>query len=196
MKANGQFGNTNTELREAKRQIRSLELRIKEQNNASMVSNMCEDLQKQLLEAETLLEKRKEEIERLTEELSRKSRTDADSGLQDELEKLSDRLTKTLIQLNTAQKQSESFKVYKAMFECDLLYEFHLKPNTRFQELNEDLKARRESMLDEISHLKRDLELSCSERKHEEGSHVEMVKDNEKMHLIVTEMCDAQVSKF
>jgi len=58
------------------------------------------------------------------------------------------------------------------------------------------LKAHRESMLDEISHLKRDLELSCSERKHEEGSHVEIVKDNEKMHLIVTEMRDAQVSKF
>jgi len=125
MKANAQFGNLNTELREAKRQIRSLELRIKEQNNASMVSNMCEDLQKQLLEAETLLEKRKEEIERLTEELSRsKSRTDADSGLQDELEKLNDRLTKTLIQLNAAQKQSQSLKVYKAMFECDFVFHF------------------------------------------------------------------------
>lgn len=103
MKANGQFGNMNTELREAKRHIRNLEIRIKEQNNASMVSNMCEDLQKQLLEAETLLEKRREEIERLTEELNRsKSRADADSGLQDELEKLNDRLTKTLIQLDAA----------------------------------------------------------------------------------------------
>lgn len=119
MKANGQFGNMNTELREAKRHIRNLEIRIKEQNNASMVSNMCEDLQKQLLEAETLLEKRREEIERLTEELNRsKSRADADSRLQDELEKLNDRLTKTLIQLDAAQKQSESLKVYKKLFLC------------------------------------------------------------------------------
>lgn len=51
-------------------------------------------------------------------------------------------------------------------------------------------------MLDEISHLKRDLELSCSERRHEEGSHVEMVKDNEKMHATIAEMRDAQVSKL
>lgn len=122
MKANGQFGNMNTELREAKRQIRSLEIRIKEQNNASMVSNMCEDLQKQLLEAETLLEKRKEEIERLTEELGRsQSRTDADSGLQDELEKLNDRLTKTLIQLSTAQKRSESLKVLLYCYRLNFL---------------------------------------------------------------------------
>ena len=65
MKANAQFGNLNTELREAKRQIRNFETRIKEQNNASMVSNMCEDLQKHLLQEETLFEKRKEEIESL-----------------------------------------------------------------------------------------------------------------------------------
>ena len=115
MKANAQFGNLNTELREAKRQIRNFETRIKEQNNASMVSNMCEDLQKQLLQAETLLEKRKEEIESLTEELSHsKSRTAADNELQKELEKLNDRLTKTLVNLSNAQKESSSLKVLNA----------------------------------------------------------------------------------
>lgn len=56
VKANGQFGNVNTEVHEAKRQIRNLEFRIKEQNNANMVSNMCK---KKLFEAETLLKKRK-----------------------------------------------------------------------------------------------------------------------------------------
>ena len=50
-------------------------------------------------------------------------------------------------------------------------------------------------MLDEICHLKRDLELACSERRHEEGSHTEMTENYEKLLLTVGEMRDAQVSK-
>ena len=63
MKANGQYGNINTELREARRKIRDYENRFEEQNNVSMMQNMCEEQQKQLLQTESLLEQRKEEID-------------------------------------------------------------------------------------------------------------------------------------
>lgn len=56
------------------------------------------------------------------------------------------------------------------------------------QESNEDLKARRESLLDEVSHLKRDLELSSSERKQEEGAQSELAKENERLRQTIAEM--------
>ena len=106
MKANGNYGNVNTELREAKRKIRELESRMKEQNNASMMSTMCEDLQKQLLEADTKLERRKDTIETLKQELSRyKDRAKSKDGFQEELETLRDRYSKSQIQLGIAQKE-------------------------------------------------------------------------------------------
>lgn len=45
---------------------------MNDQTNASMVSTLCEVLQKRLLEAEIKLEKRKDEIRRLNKELSQK----------------------------------------------------------------------------------------------------------------------------
>ena len=106
MKANGNYGNVNTELRETKRKIRELESRMKEQNNASMMSTMCEDLQKQLLEADTKLERRKDTIETLKQELSRyKDRAKSKDGFQEELETLRDRYSKSQIQLGIAQKE-------------------------------------------------------------------------------------------
>jgi chromosome segregation ATPase len=112
MKANGQFGHLNTELREAKRRIRDLEARIKDQTNASMVSNMCEDLQKQLLEAEAKLEKRKDEIESLKRELSHKDCVDAKGdAIQEELENLRDRFSKVQIQLSISKEELATLKV-------------------------------------------------------------------------------------
>ena len=49
-------------------------------------------------------------------------------------------------------------------------------------------------MLDEISHLKRDLELSTTERKHEEGSHSTLIEENKRMQKLLDEMRDMQVS--
>lgn len=112
MKSNGQFGHVNTELREAKRRIRDLEARIKDQTNASMVSTMCEDLQKQLLEAETKLEKRKDEIDSLKRELSRKDCVEAKGdAVQEELENLRDRFSKVQIQLSISREELTTLKV-------------------------------------------------------------------------------------
>ncbi|KAI9557627.1 Tryptophanyl-tR synthetase-like protein [Daphnia sinensis] len=171
MKANGQFGNLNTELREAKRRIRDLESRMKDQTNASMVSTLCEDLQKQLLEAENKLEKRKDEIHRLNKELSHKDCVLAKGPeIQEELENLRDQLSKSQIQLSITKKELAAL-----------------------QEANEDMKARRESLLDQISHLKKDLELSSTERKHDEGSHSHLLEENEKMRRNINELRDSQV---
>lgn len=112
LKANGQFGNLNTELREAKRRIRDLESRIKDQTNASMVSTLCEDLQKQLLEAENKLEKRKDEIHRLNKELSHKDCELAKGPeIQEELEDLRDQLSKSQIQLNITKNELAALQV-------------------------------------------------------------------------------------
>lgn len=112
MKANGQFGHVNTELREAKRRVRDLEARIKDQTNASMVSSLCEDLQKQLLEAETKLEKRKDKIESLKRELSRKDCVEAKGdAIQEELENLRDRFSKVQIQLSISKEELATLKV-------------------------------------------------------------------------------------
>lgn len=112
MKANGQFGHLNTELREAKRRIRDLESRIKDQNNASMVSTMCEELQKQLLEAEAKLEKRKDEVECLKRELSRKDCIEVKGdAMQEELENLRDRFSKVQIQLSISKEEITTLKV-------------------------------------------------------------------------------------
>ncbi|KAK4016551.1 hypothetical protein OUZ56_031508 [Daphnia magna] len=171
LKANGQFGNLNTELREAKRRIRDLESRIKDQTNASMVSTLCEDLQKQLLEAENKLEKRKDEIHRLNKELSHKDCVLAKGPeIQEELEDLRDQLSKSQIQLNITKNELAAL-----------------------QEANEDIKARRESLLDQISHLKKDLELSSTERKQDEGSHSHLLEENEKMRHNINELRDSQV---
>lgn len=112
MKANGQYGNLNTELREAKRRIRDLESKMKEQNNASMMSTMVEDLQKQLLESETKLDKRKEDIERLRDELiCCKEQIRAQNNSQEELENLRDQFSKSQLQLASANKELEALKV-------------------------------------------------------------------------------------
>ena len=50
------------------------------------------------------------------------------------------------------------------------------------------MKARRESLLDEVSHLKRDLELSSSERKQEEGHQTALAEENERMRQTISEM--------
>ena len=111
-KANGLFGSLNTELREAKRRLRDMETRIKEQNNASVMSSMCEDLQKQILEAESQLEKRKDEIEQLHKEVSRwKNRALAGEDAQVELDQLRSQLARTEGKLNHAQKELQTLKV-------------------------------------------------------------------------------------
>lgn len=48
-------------------------------------------------------------------------------------------------------------------------------------------------MLDQISHLKKDLELSCTERKQDEGSHSSLLQDNSRMHRSLSELRTAQV---
>lgn len=112
VKANGQFGSLNTELREAKRRVRDLESRMKDQTNASMASTMCEDLQKQLLEAENKLEKNKDEIYRLNKELGHKYCMQANEAeIQEELEKLRDKFSKSQIQLSISQKESTALQV-------------------------------------------------------------------------------------
>ena len=50
-----------------------------------------------------------------------------------------------------------------------------------WQSVNEDLKTQKENLLDEICHLKKDLELSSSERKQNEGSQLEVEKENEQL---------------
>ena len=54
------------------------------------------------------------------------------------------------------------------------------------------MKSRRESLLDQISHLKKDIEISSTERKHDEGSHSHLLEQNEKMRKNFNEMRDAQ----
>lgn len=111
-KANGQFGHIHTELREAKRRIRDLESHIKDQTNASMVSTMCEELQKQLLEAEAKLEKRQDEIECLKRELSRKDCIEVKGdAIQEELKNLRDRFSKVEIQLSISKEEITTLKV-------------------------------------------------------------------------------------
>lgn len=61
------------------------------------------------------------------------------------------------------------------------------------QEENEDLKVRSEGLLDQLSHLKKDLELSNTERKHDEGSHSNLLEDNSKMFHALQEMRASQV---
>ena len=58
---------------------------------------------------------------------------------------------------------------------------------------NEDLKTQHENVLDEMSHLKKDAELTNSERKQEEGSVHQLAKDNERLRLITTELRDVKV---
>ena len=112
MKANGQYGNINTELREARRKIRDYENRFKEQNNVSIMQNMCEDQQKQLLQTESLLEKRKEEIDHLNQQLSKlKIQVDSSASTSQDLEQLRDRYTKVQIQLSIAHKDLTSLQV-------------------------------------------------------------------------------------
>lgn len=116
MKANGQYGSINTELREAKRKIREYEMRLKEQSNSSAMSNMCEDLQKQMLEADSLLEKRKDEIERLSKEVTRwKNRALEGEDAQNELDRIRGQFSKSQIQLSILQKELDSLKV---IFKC------------------------------------------------------------------------------
>ncbi len=55
------------------------------------------------------------------------------------------------------------------------------------------MKARRESLLDQISHLKKDLELSNTERKHDEGSHSNLLEENKSMRRNLDELRDSQV---
>lgn len=58
------------------------------------------------------------------------------------------------------------------------------------------MKARRESLLDEVSHLKRDLELSSTERKQQEGSQSELLKENEELRQTVAEMVKYKVKSY
>ena len=48
-------------------------------------------------------------------------------------------------------------------------------------------------MLDELSHLKKDAELSSRERKEEEGGVQHLVQDNERLRLVNSELRDVQV---
>ena len=56
------------------------------------------------------------------------------------------------------------------------------------------MKARRESLLDQISHLKKDLELSNAERKYDEGSHSNLLEENKSMQQSIDKLRDDQVS--
>ena len=54
------------------------------------------------------------------------------------------------------------------------------------------MKSRRESLLDQISHLKKDIEISSTERKHDEGSHSHLLEENERMRKNISELRDIQ----
>lgn len=109
--ANGKFGSINTELRETKRKVRDLESRLKEQTNASMVSSMCEELQKQLLETESELHKRDEEIALLKKNSNfATNQTKEKEELSEELEDLRNKFTKSQIQLGLVEKELACFK--------------------------------------------------------------------------------------
>jgi hypothetical protein len=54
------------------------------------------------------------------------------------------------------------------------------------------MKSRRESLLDQISHLKKDIEISSTERKHDEGSHSHLLEGNERMRKNISELRDVQ----
>lgn len=112
-KANGQHCHLNTELREARRKIRELETRLNDQSNTSAISNMCEDLQRQLLEADTKLEKRDEEIQNLKVKLDHYKRlAEKTEESNEELETLRERFDKSQLQLSIAQKELRSLKVH------------------------------------------------------------------------------------
>ncbi len=55
------------------------------------------------------------------------------------------------------------------------------------------MRSRRESLLDQISHLKKDIEISSTERKHDEGSHSHLLEENERMHKNFSDLQDAKV---
>lgn len=55
------------------------------------------------------------------------------------------------------------------------------------------MRVCRESLLDQISHLKKDIELSSTERKHDEGRHSQLLDDNEKMRQNIIELRDSKV---
>merc|ERR1711911_516306 len=99
-----------------------------------------------------------------------KIQVDSTASTSQELEQLRDRFTKVQIQLSIAHKDLASLQV-----------------------VNEDLKSQQENLLDEISHLKKDAELSSSERKQEEGGIQNLHKDNERLRLVVSELRDIQV---
>ena len=185
-KANGQHCHLNTELREARRKIRDLEARLNDQSNASAISNMCEDLQRQLLEADTKLEKRDEEIQNLKAKLNHyKQLAEKTEESNVELETLRERFDKSQLQLSIAHKELRSLKV----FDFDIVSLLR-SPYSLSQAMNEDVKARRESLLDQLSHLKKDIELSSAERKHDE---MELREQNEKLHNAIDQMRQTQV---
>lgn len=110
--AEGKIGGLNRDLREAKRRIRDFELSLKDQSNGSMMSNMYEDLQKQVLESDVKVEKQKTEIERLNKEVNRwKNRALEGEDSQEELTKLRSQLYKTQTLLNSVQKELSSIEV-------------------------------------------------------------------------------------
>jgi hypothetical protein len=55
------------------------------------------------------------------------------------------------------------------------------------------MRSRRESLLDQISHLKKDIEISSTERKHDEGSHSHLLEENERMHKNLSDMQNTKV---
>ena len=55
------------------------------------------------------------------------------------------------------------------------------------------MKTQQENLLDEISHLKKDMELSSSERKQDESGVQHLLKDNERLRLVISELRDIQV---
>ena len=112
MKANGQYGNINTELREARRKLRGYENKDLKDHNVSAVQNMCEELQIQLLKSETLLDQRQEEIVRLNsmlKQLKSSARVQQEDAAQ--MEMIKDHNSKLQIQLGIVNKEMMSFKV-------------------------------------------------------------------------------------
>ena len=120
--AEGKIGGLNRDLREAKRRIREFELSLKDQSNGSMMSNMYEDLQKQVLEADVKVEKQQTEIERLNKEINRwKNRALEGEDSQEELTKLRSQLYKTQTLLNSVQKELSSIEVILNKIVCLVL---------------------------------------------------------------------------
>ena len=129
----GQLGSANSEVRETKRKVRELEARVAALSSArdgsessgqtqasspsnvslNMAQNLCEDLQKQLLQTEAKLDSVREEKDQLAEDLMRLKQQSEKYQIEveEEFHSLLERTNKLHLQLTIAQKELVDLQV-------------------------------------------------------------------------------------